>query len=70
MTGRSHGADVDSAGVTDPRRASVAHFLEAVAGGGQRAIPCSPEDALETLRVALAAEQAIATGERIAVAGG
>jgi myo-inositol 2-dehydrogenase / D-chiro-inositol 1-dehydrogenase len=70
VLGRSHGADVDSAGVTDPRRASVAHFLEAVASGGQRAVPCSPEDALGTLRVALAAEQAIATGERVTVDGG
>ena len=31
--GRSHGADIDSAGVTDPRRASVAHFLDAGLGG-------------------------------------
>jgi myo-inositol 2-dehydrogenase / D-chiro-inositol 1-dehydrogenase len=68
--GRSHGADVDSAGVADPRRASVAHFLAAVAGGGQAVIPCSPEDALGTLKVVLAAERAVATGERIAVDGG
>jgi len=70
MQGRSHGADVDSAGAADPRRASVAHFLEAVGGGGQSVIPCSPEDALGTLRVALAAERAVATGERVAVEGG
>jgi myo-inositol 2-dehydrogenase / D-chiro-inositol 1-dehydrogenase len=70
VRGLSHGADVDSAGVADPRRASVAHFLEAVAGAGQAVIPCSPEDALGTLRVVLAAERAVATGERIAVDGG
>jgi predicted dehydrogenase len=70
MHGRSHGADVDSAGAADPRRASLAHFLEAVAGGGQAVIPCSPEDALGTLKVVLAAERAVATGERIAVEGG
>jgi myo-inositol 2-dehydrogenase / D-chiro-inositol 1-dehydrogenase len=70
VQGRSHGADVDSAGVTDPRRASVARFLEAVAGGGQAVIPCSPADALGTLRVVLAAERAVAAGERIAVDGG
>jgi predicted dehydrogenase len=57
-------------GAANPRRASIARFLAAVSGGGQSAVACSPEDALGTLRVALAAERSVATGERIAVDGG
>ncbi|HET7171539.1 MAG TPA: Gfo/Idh/MocA family oxidoreductase [Gaiellales bacterium] len=70
LHGRSRGADVDTTAAADPRSASVARFLDAVSGRGQSAVACSPEDALGTLRTVLAAEQAIATGERVAVAGG
>jgi predicted dehydrogenase len=68
--GRSRGTDVDVAGAANPRRASIARFLDAAAGAGQSAVACSPQDALGTLRVALAAERSVATGERIAVDGG
>jgi myo-inositol 2-dehydrogenase/D-chiro-inositol 1-dehydrogenase len=70
LHGRARGAEVDATAADDPRRSSVARFIEAVAGGGQAAIPCSPEDALGTLRVALAAERAVATGASIDVNGG
>ena len=70
LHGRSHRAAVDVASSADPRDASVARFLEAVSGGGQAAIACSPADALGTLNTLLAAEQAVATGERVTVDGG
>ena len=70
LHGRSAGGEVDVAASADPRSASVARFLDAVAGGGRSAIACSPEDALGTLRVALAAERAVAAGGRVQVEGG
>jgi myo-inositol 2-dehydrogenase / D-chiro-inositol 1-dehydrogenase len=70
LHGRARGAEVDAAAADDPRRSSVARFLEAAAGGGQATVPCSPEDALGTLRVALAAERALATDTTIDVGGG
>lgn len=70
LHGRAGGAEVDIRAADDPRRSSVARFLEAVAGGGQAAVPCSPEDALGTLRVALAAERAVATDTTVDVSGG
>jgi myo-inositol 2-dehydrogenase/D-chiro-inositol 1-dehydrogenase len=70
LHGRAGGAEVDVTAADDPRRSSVARFLDAVAGGGQAVVPCSPEDALGTLGVALAAERALATGERVAVRDG
>jgi len=70
LHGRSHRASVDVASSADPRAASIARFLAAVSGGGQGATACSPDDALGTLHTLLAAEQAIATGERVTVAGG
>jgi myo-inositol 2-dehydrogenase / D-chiro-inositol 1-dehydrogenase len=68
--GRSRGVEVDATSAADSRRASIARFLAAAAEGGQGGVACSPADGLGTLRVALAAERAIATGERVAVAGG
>jgi myo-inositol 2-dehydrogenase / D-chiro-inositol 1-dehydrogenase len=70
LHGRSHGAVVDAASAADARDDSVARFLEAVSGGGQSAVACSPADALGTLRTLLAAEQAVASGERVPVEGG
>jgi predicted dehydrogenase len=68
--GRSGGADVDITAVANPRHLSVARFLDGISGGGQAAVACSPEDALGTLRTLLAAEQAVASGERVTVASG
>jgi predicted dehydrogenase len=70
VQGRSRGAELDATAAADPRRSSIARFLDAAAAGGRSAVACSPEDALGTLRVALAAERAVATGERVTVAGG
>jgi predicted dehydrogenase len=70
IRGRARGAGVDVAGAAEPRRASITRFLDAASGAGQRAVACSPEDALGTLHTVLAAERSVATGERVAVAGG
>ena len=62
LTGLAHGADVDAAAQQDPRSASVERFLEAVGDGDPAGVPCTPADALVTLDVALAAEQAVMSG--------
>ncbi len=54
-------------GAADPRESSVDRFLEAVRAGDRGLVPCSPADALGTLRTLLACERSIATGERVPV---
>jgi predicted dehydrogenase len=46
---------------------SIARFLEAVRGGDPGAVPCTPRDALGTLRVALACERALESGTVVSV---
>lgn len=70
LHGRARGTEVDVTAPDDPRRSSIARFLDAMAGSGQAAVPCSPGDALGTLRVALAAERAVATDVTVDVSGG
>lgn len=49
----------------DPFRRSIQGFLAAAASGESGRVFCTPANALETLRVILACEQALATGERV-----
>jgi predicted dehydrogenase len=65
LHGRARGADVDVLGTVPPRVSSVTSFLEAARRGDPAFVPCSPADALATLRALLACEQAIASGERV-----
>jgi predicted dehydrogenase len=67
LRGRSHGGRVDVTAAADPRVSTISRFLDAVRTGRQDGVPCSPGDALDTLHVALAAEEAIATGQPVAV---
>lgn len=67
LQGRAHGVPVDQQEATDPRTSAVTGFLDAAQRGDPAAVACTPEDALGTLRVALAAEQAIATGETVPI---
>jgi predicted dehydrogenase len=67
LTGTAGGREIDSTAAADPRESSVDRFLEAARAGDPDAVPCSPEDALLTLRTLLACERAIATGERASV---
>jgi len=67
LSGHAHGAEVSVLGTEHPRVSTVARFLDATRSRDPAAVPCSPADALMTLRALLACEQAIATGERVSV---
>ena len=67
LSGRAGGRAVEVAGAVPPRVSTVARFLEAARRREPAAVPCSPVAALATLRALLAAERAIASGERVAV---
>jgi predicted dehydrogenase len=51
----------------DPFDRSVARFLEVVRSGERDRVFCTPRDALQTLRVALACERALTTGAPVVV---
>ncbi len=65
LAGRAHGAAVDQEEGADPRTSAVAGLLDAARRGDPAAVACTPEDAVGTLQVALAAERAIASGETV-----
>jgi predicted dehydrogenase len=67
LRGSSRGADVATEH-GGPMARSISRFLEAVRSGDRALVPCLPADARATLAVALACEQALATGHRVAVA--
>lgn len=69
LAGRAHGRTVDEDEEVDPRTSAVTGFLDAARRRDPGAAACTPEDALGTLRVALAAEQAIASGETVRLGG-
>jgi predicted dehydrogenase len=66
-SGWAHGGEVTVEARSGPRHSSVSKFLEAAGSGHPAAVPCSPDDALATLRALLACERAIASGERVFV---
>ncbi|MGN6378859.1 MAG: Gfo/Idh/MocA family protein [Gaiellales bacterium] len=65
LTGLTRGGEVDVTSDDDPRHASVARFLAAARAGDPAMVACTPADALHTLEVAVAAEQAVASGRRV-----
>jgi predicted dehydrogenase len=67
LRGRARGDEVAARASTGPRLSSVARFLDAVRARDPGAVPCSPADALDTLRVLVAAEEAIETAARVDV---
>ena len=67
LHGRAGGKEVATEGERDPREATLAGFLAAVASGSRGAVACSPTEALGTLSVAVACEQAIATSAPVSV---
>lgn len=69
LRGRRSGAEVAALGSVPPRVSTVTRFLDAVRRSDPAGVPCSPADALCTLRALTACEQAIASGERVAVPG-
>jgi predicted dehydrogenase len=67
LRGHARGAQVSVLGSEHPRVSTVTCFLEAARRGDPAVVPCSPADALATLRALLACERAIASGERVRV---
>jgi predicted dehydrogenase len=67
LTGRSRGKEVDVTAEHTPFTRSNSRFLAAVRAADPSAVACTPADALATLRVALAGEEALASGERVEV---
>jgi myo-inositol 2-dehydrogenase/D-chiro-inositol 1-dehydrogenase len=63
LRGRAGGRDIEFLG-DDPFTRSAQRFLEAVRAGDPTQVFCTPRDALGTLRVALACERALETGQR------
>ena len=66
LSGVADGRPVDAAGA-DPFGLSVRRFLAAAASGDRDGVPCTPVDALGTLRVAVACERSLTTGCEVAV---
>ena len=57
-----------STSYSDPLERSVGRFLEVVRRGDRQRVFCTPDDALRTLKVALACERALADGGTVTVA--
>jgi myo-inositol 2-dehydrogenase / D-chiro-inositol 1-dehydrogenase len=68
LRGQAVARAIDVASV-DPFARSIRRFLDAVRHDDASRIACTTADALATLRVAVACERALATGETVAVGG-
>jgi predicted dehydrogenase len=68
LEGHTQGGEVLAVGTTNPRRSTLTRFFDAVRHGDRDAVACSPLDALGTLRVTLACERAVTSGQSVAVA--
>jgi myo-inositol 2-dehydrogenase/D-chiro-inositol 1-dehydrogenase len=66
-SGWAHGGEITVSPGSGSRHSSVRRFLAAARSGDPASVPCSPADALATLRALLACERAIASGERVTV---
>ena len=66
-SGWAYGSEIAVEASSGSRHSSVRKFLAAARSGDPAAVPCSPDDALATLRALLACERAIASGERVTV---
>jgi myo-inositol 2-dehydrogenase / D-chiro-inositol 1-dehydrogenase len=65
LTGRSRDRDVEDTMRVHPFERSVARFVDAVHEGAPAAVFCTPADARETLRTALACERSLLEGGRV-----
>jgi myo-inositol 2-dehydrogenase / D-chiro-inositol 1-dehydrogenase len=68
LTGMSHDRPVSRQSASHPLDRSWRRFLQAVAQRDPSAVVCTPPDAAATLAVAVAAEQALETGQAVPVA--
>jgi len=67
LSGVSCGTAVNATSTVAPFSRSNSRFLEAVAAQDRTLVSCRPRDALQTLAVALAGEQSLASGQRVDV---
>jgi predicted dehydrogenase len=67
LEGHTQDGEVLAVGSTNPRKSTLTLFFDAVRQGDSDAVACSPLDGLSTLRVTLACECAVTTGQRVAV---
>jgi myo-inositol 2-dehydrogenase / D-chiro-inositol 1-dehydrogenase len=67
LSGVSHGSPVSAASSNSPFQRSVDRFIAAAREGAQEQVLCTPADAARTLAVALAAEEAMRTGQTTSV---
>ncbi len=65
LTGRVGEREVEASMKVHPFERSVARFAEAVREEDPKAVFCTPKDALETLRTALACERSVLEGGRV-----
>jgi predicted dehydrogenase len=67
LTGRAGEREIEARATERPFQRSVDRFLDAVRARDKQAVFCTPRDALGTLAVANACEQALSSGETVAV---
>lgn len=67
LRGTSAGRSVEARSAVHPFRRSIARFLDALRERDPARVFCTPADAARTLAVALACEQALASGETVRV---
>jgi myo-inositol 2-dehydrogenase / D-chiro-inositol 1-dehydrogenase len=67
LRGNSRGRAVDAHSATPPFPRSIARFLDAARAGDKTRVFCTPADAQRTLAVARACEEALLTGDTVAV---
>ena len=67
LSGTAGGAPVDVVSRSVPFERSVSRFIAAVRSGEPEIVFCAPADAVRTLAVAAAAEEALASGNTVPV---
>lgn len=67
LRGRSAGQQIEATSRQHPHERSLARFIAAARDGSKEQVFCSPADAAGTLAVAVAAEEALATGITVPV---
>ena len=67
LSGTAGGAPVDVVSRSVPFERSVGRFIAAVRSGEPEIVFCAPADAVRTLAVATAAEEALASGNTVPV---
>jgi myo-inositol 2-dehydrogenase / D-chiro-inositol 1-dehydrogenase len=67
IRGDAHGRPIHARVGAHPRLRTLEHFVAAVRARDRLAVPCTPRDGLAAVAVAIACEEAIATGQTVEV---